>query len=211
MLNLDLWIIALKALPHRCFCDLSRKGHLRMPSVAGVWNPSFHPRRSAQGYLPTSLPACARQVPCASLSLPWCFLLVPAHRYAHLYNSWSWRKRAKRQLAAEPLCALCLARKALTPATIADHLHPHRGNRDSFLLGELQSLCKACHDGRKQQTELHGYQLDLGADGWPVDPAHPANQPRPGPRIDTPTRTDHRRYGGRGRHGGTARPAPWNL
>jgi len=119
---------------------------------------------------------------------------MPSRHYAHLYNSVTWRKRAKRQLAAEPLCALCLARKALTPATIADHLQPHRGNRESFLLGALQSLCAPCHDGRKQQTELHGYQVDLGADGWPVDPAHPANQPRPGPRIDTPTRTDLRRY-----------------
>jgi len=126
---------------------------------------------------------------------------MPAHRYAYLYNSVTWRKRAKRQLAAEPLCAMCLARQALTPATIADHLQPHRGNRESFLMGALQSLCAPCHDGRKQQYELHGYQLDLGADGWPLDAAHPANQPRPGPRVDTPTRTDYRRNGGRQRSG----------
>ena len=102
---------------------------------------------------------------------------------------------------------MCLARNTLTPATIADHLHPHRGNLYAFAEGALQSLCKACHDGRKQQTELHGYQLDVGADGWPLNPAHPINQPRPGPRIDTPTRTDYRRHGGRTRHTNTARPA----
>ena len=98
---------------------------------------------------------------------------------AHLYNQLSWRRRAKAQLREHPLCAMCLARKQLTPATVADHIEPHQGNEYSFMFGGLQSLCFHCHNSRKRQLELHGYQRDIGADGWPIDPNHPANRPRP--------------------------------
>ncbi|MFW2541521.1 HNH endonuclease [Primorskyibacter sp. 2E107] len=56
------------------------------------------------------------------------------------------------QLAKEPLCRLCppFSRQR---ATIADHIVPHREDHALFWFGELQSLCKSCHDIKKQRAE----------------------------------------------------------
>ena len=42
----------------------------------------------------------------------------------------------------------------------------------------LQTLCKGCHDRVKQGVEKRGFDREIGLDGWPVDPAHPANTGR---------------------------------
>jgi hypothetical protein len=55
------------------------------------------------------------------------------------YSLQRWRKRAKHQLRIEPLCRQCLAAGRTTPATIADHVVPHRGDWNAFRLGALQS------------------------------------------------------------------------
>ena len=78
-----------------------------------------------------------------------------------------------------PLCSMCLARNVATPATVADHITPHHGDHQLFYFGELQSLCQHCHSSRKKQLETYGYQRDVGVDGWPIDPNHPANKSRP--------------------------------
>lgn len=73
------------------------------------------------------------------------------------YWTSAWRKKAKAQLAAEPLCANCLKHGRITAATVADHPIPHRGNYDLFWNQELQSLCDAapwrCHSIEKQKQE----------------------------------------------------------
>lgn len=84
-------------------------------------------------------------------------------------------RRAK-QLDAEPLCRMCLARGITRAATVADHINPHRGDDALFWDGELQSLCKHCHDKRKQLEEIHGHTLELDVDGWPSDKRHRANK-----------------------------------
>ena len=61
-----------------------------------------------------------------------------------------------------------------TVATIVDHVVPHRGDRNSFVLGQLQSLCESCHNSSKQQIETHGFIRDIGLDGRPIDPKHPS-------------------------------------
>lgn len=43
------------------------------------------------------------------------------------------------------MCADCIKRGIITPATDVDHIEPHRGDRVKFWTGELQSLCKECH------------------------------------------------------------------
>jgi 5-methylcytosine-specific restriction enzyme A len=101
------------------------------------------------------------------------------------WRSWygleRWKKRARHQLRLEPLCRACLARGFVVPATIADHEPPHRGNWNAFRLGPLQSLCADCHAGkwaadrRGSHAEI-GYRGDIGDDGWPTDPRHPANR-----------------------------------
>jgi 5-methylcytosine-specific restriction enzyme A len=99
-------------------------------------------------------------------------------RHHALYNSRRWQRVARHQLMAEPLCAFCAARGLVVPATIADHVEPHDGDLNKFWLGKLQSLCASCHGRDKRAEERKGYQPDIGVDGWPTDPRHPANTPR---------------------------------
>ena len=95
------------------------------------------------------------------------------HRF---YDTGFWLSRRRLQLKAHPLCQICQARGALTAASVVDHVKPHKGDWNLFVLGELQSLCKTCHDSSKRFFELRGYSNDAGADGWPTDPNHPANK-----------------------------------
>lgn len=96
-----------------------------------------------------------------------------------LYNTVGWKRRRKAQLTAHPLCAFHLKKGQVVAATIADHVDRHNGNPDKFYQGALQSLCKPCHDSAKQAQEKAGFSKEAGLDGWPVDPAHPANRARP--------------------------------
>ena len=63
----------------------------------------------------------------------------------------------------------------LTGATVADHIEPHKGDYNAFVLGKLRSLCAACHDALQGFTH-RGYRCDIGDDGFPVDPRHPFNR-----------------------------------
>ena len=95
--------------------------------------------------------------------------------YDRWYSLNRWRKRAKAHLRREPLCAMCLRQGKVTPATIADHIEPHKGDEMVFWFGPLQSLCKH-HNGSKQMLEHRGYDTAIGSDGWPIDPKHPVNR-----------------------------------
>jgi hypothetical protein len=90
-----------------------------------------------------------------------------------LHGTEYWRRRAKLQLKLEPSCQMCMAVGRIVPATCADHIEPHHGDPNKFILGKLQSLCAACHSGRKQSIEKRGYDKTVGVDGWPLDPKHP--------------------------------------
>jgi 5-methylcytosine-specific restriction endonuclease McrA len=94
------------------------------------------------------------------------------------YGLGRWRNRRKVQLQEHPLCAFCLKRGLVVPATIVDHVEPHRGDWNKFVLGAVQSLCSHCHESTKKEIEQRGFARDVGLDGWPIDPNHPANQPR---------------------------------
>jgi hypothetical protein len=99
--------------------------------------------------------------------------------WQYLYHSAHWKCLRAHQLREHPLCKFCLeGRGEVVPATIADHVEPHHGHPNKFFLGELQSLCKSCHDSRKRFMEINGYAPDVGLDGWPIDPLHPANRVR---------------------------------
>lgn len=92
------------------------------------------------------------------------------------YQLQIWRKRAKAQLRAHPLCAMCMERLEVTPATLVDHIEPVAGDWNRFRLGAVQSLCAACHNSRKRMVELHGYSREIGLNGYPVDRNHPFNK-----------------------------------
>jgi 5-methylcytosine-specific restriction protein A len=48
----------------------------------------------------------------------------------------------------------CGFTSADTSRLVADHCEPHRGDERLFwLLANLQTLCKPCHDSRKQRAE----------------------------------------------------------
>ena len=52
-------------------------------------------------------------------------------------------------LLAHPLCVECESQGRITPATVVDHIVPHKGNLELFWdEGNLQTLCKQCHDSK---------------------------------------------------------------
>ena len=62
------------------------------------------------------------------------------------YNA-RWRRARIAFLQKHPLCAVCQREGKLTPATVVDHIIPHRGNqRLSWDEKNWQPLCKDCHD-----------------------------------------------------------------
>lgn len=88
-----------------------------------------------------------------------------------------WQRYRKHFLAAHPLCVYCKKQNRLTPATVVDHIVPHKGDQSLFLdASNHQPLCKQHHDSAKACEEARGYSSEVGADGWPVDPRHPSNR-----------------------------------
>jgi 5-methylcytosine-specific restriction protein A len=60
-----------------------------------------------------------------------------------------WRRARAAYLARHPLCVPCEAAGRLEPATVVDHVVPHRG--DEILFWDernWQALCKPCHDAK---------------------------------------------------------------
>jgi 5-methylcytosine-specific restriction endonuclease McrA len=101
----------------------------------------------------------------------------PTRPWRGWYALTRWRKRRRHQLYLEPYCRLCQQRGVLRAAEIVDHVKHHGGRWNDFWLGDLQSLCKDCHDSAKKRIEQKGYDpYWVGDDGWPVDPNHPANR-----------------------------------
>jgi len=68
----------------------------------------------------------------------------------------AWKDRRRDQLQKEPLCRRHLARGEVVAANTANHVEPHRGDWDLFIGGELESLCKTCHDVDVQREERAG-------------------------------------------------------
>ena len=58
-----------------------------------------------------------------------------------------WREARAAYLRRHPLCVLCRAEGKLTPATVVDHVIPHRGDHQLFWdESNWQALCKTHHD-----------------------------------------------------------------
>ena len=61
----------------------------------------------------------------------------------------SWQRERVVYLAANPYCRRCNA-----PATVVDHIQPHKGNRTLFWnRSNWQPLCTTCHSSAKQAAE----------------------------------------------------------
>jgi 5-methylcytosine-specific restriction protein A len=88
------------------------------------------------------------------------------------YFTKTWKALRAAQLELVPWCEPCKRLGKSRPATIANHKIPHRGDRELFFRGALESACKNCHDQAIQREEHEGFSRDIGDDGWPVDPKH---------------------------------------
>ena len=72
-----------------------------------------------------------------------------------------WRRLSKLYLKAHPLCEECKRQGKLTPATVVDHIVPHRGNEHlRWSESNWQSLCKPCHD-KKTGTTTQVYKYTV--------------------------------------------------
>ena len=64
------------------------------------------------------------------------------------YDS-KWDRERAQYLKANPSCRMCSA-----PATVVDHITPHRGDKRLFWSrSNWQPLCTPCHSSRKQSAE----------------------------------------------------------
>jgi 5-methylcytosine-specific restriction endonuclease McrA len=93
--------------------------------------------------------------------------------HGQLYGA-AWQRLRRMHLALHPYCVMCLKR---TIATIVDHIRPHRGDIELLMDPDnLQSLCKYCHDSKKQRMEKSGIIKGVDVNGKPLDPDHPWNK-----------------------------------
>ena len=74
-----------------------------------------------------------------------------------LYASARWQRARQMFLARHPLCAECQRHDRLTPASVVDHVIPHRGDTARFWEQDgWQPLCASCHS-RKTAAEDGGF------------------------------------------------------
>lgn len=84
-----------------------------------------------------------------------------------------WQAYRRRFLRENPFCRMCWERKVHTPATVVDHIKPHKGDKRLFWdPANHQGLCRTCHDGPKKAMELSGTVRGCDENGVPLDPGH---------------------------------------
>jgi 5-methylcytosine-specific restriction protein A len=94
-----------------------------------------------------------------------------------------WQKARAGYLRSHPLCVMCQAHGRINPATVVDHVTPHKGNTELFWNADnWAALCKPCHDsktaredggfGRTGKTQQQGCTVD----GLPTSQNHPWNK-----------------------------------
>ena len=61
--------------------------------------------------------------------------------------SYAWQRAREGFLRSHPLCRAHEAQDKVEPATVVDHIVPHRGDKALFWdSSNWQPLCKRCHD-----------------------------------------------------------------
>lgn len=65
-----------------------------------------------------------------------------------------WERERRRFLTIHPLCIECKHSGRVEPATVVDHIRPHRGNNELFWdIDNWQPLCAACHNAKTGRGE----------------------------------------------------------
>lgn len=66
-----------------------------------------------------------------------------------------WRKARITYLSSRPLCKLCDDKGIVTPATVVDHIVPHKGDQDLFWdTNNWQPLCESCHNSKTASEDM---------------------------------------------------------
>lgn len=84
-----------------------------------------------------------------------------------------WRRARAAYLAQHPLCVMCKEQGRVVPASVVDHVIPHKGDAALFWApANWQSLCQPHHNRTKQAAE-RADQSGKGCDaiGRPLNPA----------------------------------------
>lgn len=93
------------------------------------------------------------------------------------YSTTEWKRLRRTQLQRQPFCVYCRQLGIRTPATVVDHIAPHKGNKALFFNPmNLQSLCKCCHDSAKKRLENSGSLKGGNVAGIPFDLNHHWNK-----------------------------------
>ena len=108
--------------------------------------------------VPCKHPGCPELVPSGQKYCPEHKKLHPEEirsATARGYNS-RWRKESKQFLRLHPLCAECFRNGKATPATVVNHIIPHRGAQELFWdRSNWQPLCKRCHDHKTMTEDMN--------------------------------------------------------
>jgi 5-methylcytosine-specific restriction enzyme A len=77
-------------------------------------------------------------------------------------------------LNANPLCVCCLANGIVEPASMVDHVVPHKGNMNVFWNSiDWQSLCDWCHKAIKASVEYSWINGKAGQASLRLNRKHP--------------------------------------
>ena len=89
-----------------------------------------------------------------------------------------WQKARVTFLRSNPLCVICNQGGKTTPATVVDHITPHKGDQDLFWDSQnnWQALCTNCHNSYKKRLEMSGKVIGCTSSGEPLDRNHPWNK-----------------------------------
>jgi 5-methylcytosine-specific restriction enzyme A len=68
--------------------------------------------------------------------------------------TYRWQKYRESFLKRNPVCVICELEGIIEPATVVDHIIPHRGDHKLFWDAvNHQSLCKECHDRKTVEND----------------------------------------------------------
>ncbi|MDE1487883.1 HNH endonuclease signature motif containing protein [Xenorhabdus bovienii] len=102
---------------------------------------------------------------------------------SQIYNS-KWSKARLAFLQQHPLCVMCHQQGRLTPATVVDHIVPHKlkdainaNNSEAIKTARRlfwgkanwQSLCASHHNSTKQRIEKRNREIGCDVNGIPID------------------------------------------
>jgi len=81
-----------------------------------------------------------------------------------------WRKAREAFLRDYPLCQYCQEDGKVEPATVVNHIKPHKGDQGLFWdQANWQAVCKPHHDSTIAKEEARGSRVGGDESGQPLD------------------------------------------